>query len=85
MTQVKRAVFVKKKLYENAKENIEKMTEQDDLVWIHFRRHRFPEQCKCKLNSREDGPLKMFAKINDNAYNIDLPKDYDVSPALKCL
>jgi hypothetical protein len=45
----------------------------------------FPSNVSASLNSREDGPLKMFAKINDNAYNINLSKDYDVSLALKCL
>lgn len=54
--------------------------EQGDLVWIHLHKDRFPEQRKCKLNPRGDGPFKILQKINDNAYKIDLPKEYDVSP-----
>ena len=86
----KRADFVKK-LHAQAKENIEKMTEQytkrvnktrkklvfkqGDLVWVHLRKDRFPEQHKCKLQPRGDGPFVVLERINDNAYKIDLPKN----------
>jgi hypothetical protein len=30
---------------------------------------------------RGDGPFKVLARINDNAYKIDLPNEYAVSPA----
>ena len=48
-------------------------------MWIHLRKDRFPDQRKCKLQPRGDGPFKVLAKINDNAYKIDLPMDYGVS------
>ena len=78
----KRAEFVKK-LHDWAKENIEKMTklyekrankgrkkilfEPRDLVWVHLRKDRFPEQRKSKLQPRADSPFKVLRKINDNA------------------
>ena len=49
-------------------------------MWINLRKDRFPDQHKCKLQPRGDGPFKVLAKINDNAYKIDLPMDYGVSP-----
>ena len=53
--------------------------EPGDLVWVHLRKDRFPEQCKNKLQARADGPFKVLRKINDNAYEIDLPSTYGVS------
>jgi hypothetical protein len=54
--------------------------ELGDMVWMHLRKERFPEKHKSKLMSRGDGPFTVLAKIHDNAYNIDLPGDYGVSP-----
>ena len=53
--------------------------EPGDLVWVHLRKDRFPEQCKSKLQARANGPFKVLRKINDNAYEIDLPSTYGVS------
>ena len=53
--------------------------EPGDLVWVHLRKDRFPEQCKSKLQAQVDGPFKVLRKINDNAYEIDLPSTYGVS------
>jgi hypothetical protein len=53
--------------------------ESGDLVWVHLRKDRFPEQCKSKLQPRADGPFKVLRKTNDNAYEIDLPHAYGVS------
>jgi len=51
-----------------------------DLVWVHLRKNRFPEKRKSKLLPRGDGPFKVLAKINDNAYKIEhLGDDYAVS------
>jgi hypothetical protein len=90
----KRAEFVKK-LHDQARANIEKMTksyekhankgrkkmvfEQGDLVWVHLCKDRFPAQRKSKLQPRADGPFKVLERINDNAYKIDLPSEYGVS------
>jgi hypothetical protein len=53
--------------------------EPGDMVWIHLRKKRFLEQRKSKLMPRGDGPFRVLAKINDNAYKIDLPPSYGVS------
>jgi len=51
-----------------------------DLVWLHLRKERFPQEHKSKLRPRADGPFKVLARYNDNAYKIDIPRDkYNVS------
>src|SRR5438105_2182072 len=93
MDASKRAAYVKK-IYEKTREEIEKKSkyyatrannkqvtfEPGDLVCIHLCKDQFPEKCKSKLMPRGDGPFKVLAKINDNAYKIELPEDYAVSP-----
>ncbi|KAL9244399.1 hypothetical protein vseg_018179 [Gypsophila vaccaria] len=49
-----------------------------DLVWVHLRKERFPSKRKNKLMPRAEGPYKVVAKINDNAYKVELPGDYGV-------
>ena len=47
---------------------------------ILLRKDRFPELRKSKLMPRADGPFKIIKKINDNAYQLELPADFGVSP-----
>jgi hypothetical protein len=54
--------------------------EPGDLVWVHLRKDRFPDFRKSKLMPRAAGPYKVLAKINDNAYTLELPPDFRVSP-----
>jgi hypothetical protein len=54
--------------------------EPGDLVWLHLRIERFPDLRKFKLMPRADGPFKVLEKINENAYKLDLPADFGVSP-----
>ena len=84
------------KMHELTKENIERMNAKyklagdkgrkhvvfapGDLVWLHLRKDRFPELRKSKLMPRADGPFKVLEKINDNAYKLELPIDFWVSP-----
>ena len=91
----KRAKFVLK-LHETTKENIERMTakykvagsqgrksltfEPGDLVWLHLHKDIFPELRKSKLMPRADGPFKVLAKINENAYKLDLSAEFGVTP-----
>ncbi|GJW22251.1 RNA-directed DNA polymerase [Tanacetum coccineum] len=44
-----------------------------DLVWVHFRKDRFPAKRRSKLSPRGEGPFKILTKVNDNAYKVDLP------------
>ena len=44
-----------------------------DLVWLHLRKDRFPQERKSKLRPHADGPFKVLARYNNNAYKIDIP------------
>ena len=84
-----------KKLHEQVRGQIEKKNESyarqankgrkkvvfqpGDWVWVHMRKERFPEQRKSKLQPRGNGPFQVLERINDNAYKIDLPGEYNVS------
>jgi hypothetical protein len=84
------------KLHEATKENMERINAKykisgdkgrkqldfapGDLVWLHLRKEQFPDLRKSKLMPRADGPFKVLEKINENAYKLDLPVDFGVSP-----
>ncbi|KAL4383245.1 hypothetical protein GQ457_15G018040 [Hibiscus cannabinus] len=84
-----------KKMHQQVKENLEKRTRQyetrankgkkrvtfdiGDWVWVHFRKEHFPAQWKSKLLPRGDGSFQIVDKVNDNAYKLDLPSEYNVS------
>jgi hypothetical protein len=38
-----------------------------------------------KLMSHATGPFKILAKINDNAYKLELPPEFGVSPSFNIL
>ena len=46
---------------------------------MHLRNGRFPSHRNFKLNPGGDGLFQVLQGINDNAYKIDLPGEYNVS------
>ena len=52
---------------------------EGDWVWLHLRKERFPTKRKSKLSPRGDGPFQVLERINNNAYRLDLPKEYAVN------
>jgi hypothetical protein len=90
----KKAEFVKM-IHEKAWLNIERRTKQNvqqadkgrkevvfepgDWVWLHLRNDHFPEKWRSKLLPRGDGPFQIVECINDNAYKLDLPGEYNIS------
>ncbi|XP_057779887.1 uncharacterized protein LOC130998487 [Salvia miltiorrhiza] len=90
----RRAEFMRQ-VHERARANIERRTRQyaeqanqgrrkvvfelGDWVWLHMRKERFLEQRRSKLLPRGDGPFQVLERINDNAYKLDLPGEYNVS------
>ena len=53
--------------------------EPGDWVWVHMHKERFPAHRRTKLHPRGDGPFQILEKINDNAYKVDFPSEYNVS------
>jgi hypothetical protein len=49
-------------------------------MWVHLRKDRFPDLRKSKLMPRAAGPFKGPEKINENAYKLELPPEFGVSP-----
>ncbi|GJT46198.1 putative reverse transcriptase domain, zinc finger, CCHC-type, aspartic peptidase domain protein [Tanacetum coccineum] len=52
---------------------------EGDLVWIRLGKEHFPAGRFGKLQARADGPFRVLQRINDNAYKIELPGEYNVS------
>ena len=49
-------------------------------MWIHLRKERFPQGKYGKLKPKVDRPFRVLEKVGENAYKIELPIDYGVSP-----
>ena len=44
-----------------------------------MKKERFPTHRRSKLHPRGDGPFQVVERINDNAYQLDLPGEYNIS------
>ena len=55
------------------------IVEPSDWVWLHMHTEHFPVQRRNKLLPCGDGPFQVLERVNDNAYEIDLPGEYGVS------
>ena len=53
--------------------------ELEDWVWIHMCKERFPARRRSKLQPRGDGPFQVLARVNDNAYKLELLVKYNIS------
>lgn len=51
-----------------------------DMVLICLRPERFPPRSFTKLHARHVGPFKVAKRLGPNAYVIELPDDYGISP-----
>jgi len=62
------------KYAENANKRIKALIfECGDWIWLHLRKDQFPTQRKSKLMPRGDGHFQVIKRINDNAYEFDMP------------
>ena len=53
---------------------------EGDHVWVYLRKKRFPQLRKNKLLPRAIGPYPVLRKFGENAFEIQLPAEYNVSP-----
>ncbi|RVW99465.1 Transposon Ty3-G Gag-Pol polyprotein [Vitis vinifera] len=53
---------------------------EGDMVLVHLRPKRFPPRSFTKLHARRAGPFKVTKKLGTNAYVIELPSKFDISP-----
>jgi len=44
-----------------------------------MRKERFLARSQSKLHPRGDGPFQVLERINDNAYKLDVPGEYNIS------
>ena len=50
------------------------------MVMIHLNKARLPKKMHTKLQMKKIGPFKIVKKCGNNAYQIDLPHDINLSP-----
>jgi hypothetical protein len=50
-----------------------------DMVWVHLRKERFPHLRKNKLMPRAIGPFPVTRQFGTNAFEVQLPAEYNIS------
>ena len=50
---------------------------------MYLRKETFPVRRWSKLHPRGDDPFQVLERINDNAYKLDLPGEYNISVTFK--
>ncbi|KAI0519396.1 hypothetical protein KFK09_006842 [Dendrobium nobile] len=58
-----------------------KTFEDGDFVMVRIRPEQFPPGTVKKLHAKSAGHFKILKKINDNAYIVDLPADFNINPS----
>ena len=56
--------------------------EEKDVVWAVLTKDRFPTGAYNKLKDHKVGPCKILKKINDNAYQLQLPSHVRTSDVI---
>ncbi|GJU56217.1 hypothetical protein Tco_1229931 [Tanacetum coccineum] len=79
LTSISRSSFITKYKERVNKRRKQVIFKEGDLVWIRLEKERFPAGRFGKLQPRADGPFRVLKRINDNAYKIELPGEYNVS------
>ncbi|XP_057550678.1 uncharacterized protein LOC130828735 [Amaranthus tricolor] len=52
---------------------------EGDLVWVYLRKERFPHLRKNKLMPRAIGPFPVTKQFGKNAFEVQLPAEYNIS------
>jgi hypothetical protein len=50
-----------------------------DRVWVHMRNERFTARRRSKLHPKGYGPFQVLERVNDNAYKLNFPGEYNIS------
>ena len=59
----------------------EKVFQEDELVMDQLSKEWFPRSTYKKLKYKKINPCLILKKISDNAYRLELPENFDISPA----